>query len=148
MLVCVTQLFLHESAEIGHIPLPPMAGVGGGGGKEQGCRHGNYVFSCRVISQTETDAMSNIRTHEQHTLTKEGIVGAKLNTVDRVTQCYHAVLLQFLLFHSAQVFKVPLQASYYQSTVFSYTVEPITSIQSTCNNKSIAIANPIGFRSR
>lgn len=91
MLVCVAQLFLHESAKIGHIPLPPMAGVGGREvGKEQGCRHGNYVFSCRVISQTETDAVSNIRTHEQHTLTKKGIVGAKLSTVYRVTQCYQA----------------------------------------------------------
>lgn len=81
MQVCVTQLFLHESAEIGHIPLPPMAGVGRGVGKEQGCRHGNYVFSCQVISQTETDAVSNIGAHEQHTITKKGIVGAKLSSV-------------------------------------------------------------------
>lgn len=37
MEVFVAQLFLHESAEIGHIPLPPMAGVRRReGGKEGG----------------------------------------------------------------------------------------------------------------
>lgn len=41
--VCVTPLFLQQSAQIGHIPLPPMAAVRGMG-KEQDCRHGNAVF--------------------------------------------------------------------------------------------------------
>lgn len=93
VLVCVTQLFLHESAEIGHIPPPHMAGVGVMG-KEHGCQHGNYVFSCQVISQTETDDVSNIQTHEQHPLTKKVIVGAKLNIAYRVTQCYQASSLR------------------------------------------------------
>lgn len=40
-------------------------------------------------------------------LQRRGIVGAKLNTVFRVTQ---AELMQFILFYSFQVFKVPLKA--------------------------------------
>lgn len=64
---------------------------------------------------SETDAGSNIRTHDQRTLTKEVIVGAKLNPVCRVTQGYKAELLQSLLFLSVQVFKVPLNVSYYPS---------------------------------
>ena len=54
--------------------------------------------------KSETDAVSNIRTHEQLTLTKKGIVGAKLNAVDRVTQCYEAELLL-----SVQVFSLLLK---------------------------------------
>lgn len=84
--------FSMSQQKLGHIPLPSMADLGGDG-QGAGPVAMETVFSCRVISQSETDAVSNIRTHDQqHTLTKTGIVGAQLNTEYSVTQC-KAVLL-------------------------------------------------------
>lgn len=86
-----------------------MAGSerGGGWGGGQSRCHGNYVFSCWVIS-SGTDAVSNIKRPDQCTLTKKGIVGAKLKTVYTVTQSYTTEQLRSFLFYSVRVFKVPL----------------------------------------
>lgn len=43
-------------------------GCRGGWARSKGCRHGNYVFSCQVISQSETDAVSNMQTHMNRSL--------------------------------------------------------------------------------
>lgn len=90
MCKCVSHNCFYMSQQIfGHIPLPPMVGMGRGV-VGQGVRLSPWkLFSCRVISQTETDAVSNIRTHEQDSLTRKVIVEAKLNIVYRVTQCCH-----------------------------------------------------------
>lgn len=93
----MSQLFHHESAKNGHFPLPPMVGVRGMG-EEQGCHHGNHVFSCQVISQTETDAVSKIWTH---TLLQSRRL-LELNRVYRVPQTDQALLLTSILFQSSQ----------------------------------------------
>lgn len=93
-----------------------MAGVRGGWARSRPVAMETMSFPVGSYLKSETDAVSNIRTHEQLTLTKKGIVGAKLNAVDRVTQCYKAELLHSLLFHSVQVFNLPPKALYCPSS--------------------------------
>lgn len=54
-------------------------------------------FPVESYLKSKTDAVCNIQTHEQHTLKKRGIVGAKLKPVYRVTQCYKAELSWVLI---------------------------------------------------
>lgn len=70
-----------------------LGGCGKSPGKKQRCRHGNYVFSCQVVSQNETDAICDIRKAGAAHSSKDGNCGSQYGMVYWISQCAQAELV-------------------------------------------------------
>lgn len=70
-----------------------LGGCGKSLGKKQRCRHGNYVFSCQVVSQNETDAICDIRKAGAAHSFKDGNCWSQYGMVYWISQCAQAALV-------------------------------------------------------